>query len=156
MEGVVHQISVSPGGVPKLAVSGPVQVHSSGVTGDDQADKKHHGGPEQHVCLYSLEVIEALQAEGHPIHPGSAGENLTLAGLEWELLTRGQRIHIGEEVVLEVTWPATPCGKNSQWFADRDSTRMSHELHPGWSRWYAKVVTPGTIEAGSSVRVHDE
>ena len=156
MEGVVHQISVSPGGVPKLEVTGPVLVHSSGVTGDDQADKKHHGGPEQHVCLYSLEVIEALQAEGHPIEPGSAGENLTLAGLEWEQLARGQRIHIGKDVVLEVTWPATPCGKNSRWFADRDSTRMSHELHPGWSRWYAKVVTPGTIQSGSPVRVHHE
>lgn len=151
MKGAVHQISVSLGGVPKLPVAGPVMVHSSGVTGDDQADKKHHGGPEQHVCLYSLEVIEALQAEGHSIYPGAAGENITISGLDWDQLARGRRMRIGDEVELEITWPAIPCGKNAQWFADRDSKRISHDLHPGWSRWYAKVITPGSIDVGSAV-----
>lgn len=150
MSGVVHQISVSPGGVPKLPVDGPVLVHESGVTGDNQADEKHHGGPEQHVCLYSLEVIAALQAEGHPIFPGAAGENITVAGLEWEAVARGQRMSIGDEVVLEITWPATPCAKNAQWFSDRNPSRMSHELHPGWSRWYASVVKPGEIRVGDT------
>ena len=153
MEGVVHQVSVSPGGVPKHPVAGPVLVHASGVTGDDQANKKHHGGPEQHICLYSLEVIDGLRAEGHPIYPGAAGENITISGLDWLQLARGQRMHIGDEVELEITWPATPCGKNAQWFSDRDSNRMSDELHPGKSRWYAKVITTGSIEAGSKVVV---
>ncbi len=153
MDGRVHQIAVSSGGVPKLPVDGPVRVHESGVSGDDQADKKHHGGPEQHVCLFSLEVIEALRAEGHPIHPGASGENITISGLDWAGLARGQRMLIGDEVELEITWPAIPCGKNSRWFADRDSNRISYDLHPGWSRWYAKVLTPGTIEIGSSVTV---
>jgi len=153
MRGVVHQISVSAGGVPKLPAPGPVAMTPTGVEGDDQSDTKHHGGPEQHVCIYSLEVIEALRAEGHPIFPGAAGENLTVSGLDWELLERGQRMTIGADAVVEVTWPATPCGKNSQWFADRDPTRMSYELRPGWSRWYAKVITPGTISAGDAVEI---
>lgn len=153
MRGVIHQISVSPGGVPKLPVDGPVRVHASGVTGDDQADKKHHGGPEQHICLYSLEVIEALQKEGHSIYPGASGENITVAGLDWSKLERGQRVRIGDAVELEITWPAVPCGKNSQWFADGDSKRISYDLHPGWSRWYARVITPGVIAAGQLIEV---
>mgnify|MGYP001310271906 CR=1 FL=1 len=30
------------------------------------------------VCLFSIEIIEALQKEGHPIFPGSTGENLSI------------------------------------------------------------------------------
>jgi MOSC domain-containing protein YiiM len=43
----------------------------NGIVGDDQAAKKYHGGPDRALVLYSLEIIEALQAEGHPISPGS-------------------------------------------------------------------------------------
>lgn len=152
MQGTVHQVAVSPGGVPKLAVDS-ARVTTSGLAGDDQADKKHHGGPEQHICLYSLEAIEALVAEGHPIFAGATGENLTISGLDWDRLARGQQMQIGEQVVLEITWPSIPCGKNSQWFRDGDSTRMSHDLWPGWSRWYAKVITPGEVKAGDTVAV---
>ena len=155
MTGQIHQVSVSPGGVPKLAVAGRVAITPTGIAGDAQADRKHHGGPEQHVCIYSLEVIEALQAEGHPIFPGATGENLTVAGLDWTELRRGARVEIGGTAVLEITWPATPCGKNAQWFADRDPMRMSHDLHPGWSRWYAKVIEPGDVEAGDLIRLVD-
>lgn len=149
---MVHQVAVSSGGVPKLPVAA-TEITSAGLDGDDQADKKHHGGPEQHVCLYSLEVIEELQAEGHPIFPGATGENLTISGLDWTRLERGQLMRIGPVAVVEITWPATPCGKNSQWFNGGDSTRMSHELWPGWSRWYAKVITPGRVDAGDTVTV---
>ena len=153
MVGTIHQISVSPGGVPKTAVVGRATITPTGFADDDQADKKHHGGPEQHLCLYSLEVIEALQAEGHPIFPGAAGENLTISGLDWGQIERGQRLEVGDAALLEITWPATPCGKNSQWFLDGDPNRMSHELWPTWSRWYAKVITPGEATAGDQVRL---
>ena len=42
----------------------------SGVEGDRQNDLKHHGGPERAVCIYSLELIDALIHEGHPIKEG--------------------------------------------------------------------------------------
>jgi MOSC domain-containing protein YiiM len=86
-DGHIHQISLSGGGVPKLPVNrrgGP-----RGVVGDDQADKRHHGHPEQALCVWSLEVIEALRDEGHPIEPGFAGENITVAGLDWTLVVPG-------------------------------------------------------------------
>ncbi len=73
----VHQISVSDGGVPKLPVL-EATVSDKGVDGDRQRNLKFHGGPDRAVCLYSLELIERLQDEGHPIDPGSSGENLTV------------------------------------------------------------------------------
>ena len=150
--GYIHQLNVSQGGVPKLPVA-RARIEIGGMAHDAQADRKHHGGPEQDLCLYSLEVIQALQAEGHPIEPGSAGDNITIGGLDWSSMERGVLLQLGNAVVAEVTWPATPCAKNARWFASRDYQRMSEELHPGWSRWYARVITPGEVAPGDSVTI---
>ena len=81
--GRIVQISVSPGGVPKRPVE-PADVTAAGLAGDAQRDLEHHGGPDRALCLFSMELIRALQAEGHPIAPGHIGENLTVEGLDWE------------------------------------------------------------------------
>ncbi len=146
----VHQINVSDGGVPKLPVERAFVSHD-GVAGDRQNDRKHHGGPRQTVCIYSVEVISALQAEGHPIEAGSAGENLTLSGLDWGSLRDGDQLRIGQDLVIEITDPATPCAKNARWFVDGDYGRMSDVLHPGSSRMYARVIEPGNVETGDEV-----
>lgn len=151
----LHQINTSHGGVPKLPVA-EAKIGSDGVDGDHQADRRYHGGPRQTLCLYSLEVIEALQSEGHPIAPGYAGENLTLAGIDWPSLTEGDRFRVGDELVIEITDPASPCAKNASWFLEGNFRRMSHKSHPGFSRWYAVVVTPGEVRAGDPVAPVEE
>ena len=60
MRGHITQISVSDGGVPKTAVS-EAEITATGLVGDRHNSPKIHGGPEKAVCLWSLEVIEALQ-----------------------------------------------------------------------------------------------
>jgi MOSC domain-containing protein YiiM len=146
MPGSVHQINVSNGGVPKLAVE-EAFISMSGVSGDRQADQVHHGGPERAVCLYSREVIDALRAEGHPIFAGATGENLTLEGLDWNEVRPGVLLHVGA-ALLEVTRATTPCYKNAQWFIDGRFDRMSDQKHPGWSRMYARVVVEGRVATG--------
>ena len=69
---MVRQLTVSQGGVPKLPVPRAV-LHPLGLAGDAVANKRVHGGPERAVCLYALERIEGLQAEGHDIFPGALG-----------------------------------------------------------------------------------
>ena len=82
MTGRIVQINVSPGGVPKRAV--PVaRVTPAGIAGDGHRHRALHGGPDRALCLYSIERIDALRADGHPIEPGALGENLTIAGLDW-------------------------------------------------------------------------
>jgi MOSC domain-containing protein YiiM len=143
MSGCVHQVSVSSGGVPKRAID-------SGYVGklgllDDRHTDRFHGGPDKALCLFSLEVIEGLATEGHAVVPGAAGENVTVAGVDWNAVVPGTRWLIGDEVEIEITHFTAPCKKNSRWFADGDFSRMSQQLHPGRSRVYARVLTEGVI-----------
>ena len=150
-EGRVESINTSRGGVPKTAVL-EAHVTSQGIAGDVQRDLRYHGGPERAVSLYSAELIADLQREGHPIAPGTAGENLTIAGIDWSLVIPGRELQVGE-VRLAVTRYASPCENIRHNFKDEDFTRISQKVHPGWSRLYTRVVTAGTIRPGDPVLV---
>jgi MOSC domain-containing protein YiiM len=147
----VQQVSTSPGGVPKLPVAS-ARVSSRGLVGDKQANRKHHGRPWQALCLWSAEVVDALAAGGHPIGYGCAGENLTLRGLDWRSIRPGVRLLIGTALV-ETTPYAIPCVKNARWFSDGRFRRMAHEVAPGTSRIYARVLVEGVVAAGAPVVV---
>lgn len=149
--GAVARISTSDGGVPKRPVES-AHVERLGVAGDRQTSRQHHGRPFQALCLWSAEVIDALRAEGHPIEPGFAGENLTLSGVDWSTIRPGVRLRIGD-VLAEVSAWSAPCKKNAAWFAGGDFHRMGHDRHPGWSRAYAWVRRPGTVTTGDEVVV---
>lgn len=149
--GRVEQLSASGGGVPKLPEASVV-FDGNGVVGDSQADRANHGRPWQAVCLWSAEVIEELQAEGHPIGFGSAGENITVRGLDWTTLTPGVRLGVGD-ALLQVTSYAIPCAKNAQWFSDGYFRRMAHDVSPGKSRLYAAVLRDGTASVRDAVVV---
>lgn len=150
----LHQISVSDGGVPKLPVP-EARVTVEGVAGDRQRNREVHGGVDRAVCLFSLEVIEALQAEGHMIKPGSSGENLTIAGLDWSRLKPGDRLRIGDRVRLEIVKYTEPCRFNAQWFWDGNFNRINQKKHPGWSRVYARVLVDGAVRSGDAVIVEE-
>jgi MOSC domain-containing protein YiiM len=147
----VAAINRSAGGVPKRGVPF-ARVTAEGVEGDVQRDRRHHGGPDRAVCLFSLERINALRAEGHPIGTGTTGENVTVAGLDWDRVTPGVRLALGA-VELEITSYAAPCETIVDSFSDKRSTRISQKVHPGWSRVYARVLTEGRLAAGDTVAI---
>ncbi|MDO8547946.1 MAG: MOSC domain-containing protein [Nitrospirales bacterium] len=140
--------------MPKLPVP-EARVTVEGVAGDRQRNLEAHGGVDRAICLFSLEAIEALQAEGHSIRPGSSGENLTIAGLDWPKLLPGDRLRIGDTVLLELMSYTAPCKYNAQWFANGDFSRISQKLHPGWSRLYARVLAEGVVRPGDRVTVEE-
>ena len=140
----------SAGGVPKQRTPS-AEVSSTGVAGDKQRNRRFHGGPRRAVSLYSYEHIQALRAEGHPIAPGSTGENLTIGGLDWPALQVGDRLRIGERVRLEITGYAAPCTNIVESFAGGAITRISQKVHPGWSRLYARVLEAGLVCEGDVV-----
>ena len=146
----VHRINTSQGGVPKQGVESAT-VSQRGIEGDQQAKPGIHGGKYKAVSLFSREVIERVAAEGHPIAPGSCGENLTIEGLDWATVVPGVTLRIGADVTLKVTSYATPCETIRACFADGDVTRLHHRKHPGESRLYAQVLTTGRIAAGDDV-----
>jgi MOSC domain len=149
--GVVDGLFVSTGGVPKRAVE-RVDVGPRGIIGDRQATRRHHGRAWQALCLWSGEVVESLAAEGHPIIAGSAGENISIRGLDWTDAKPGVQLRIGE-VLAEVSVYALPCSKNAQWFVNGDFERMHHRREQGISRLYASIIEPGAIATGDTVSV---
>jgi MOSC domain-containing protein YiiM len=151
MTGHIVQVSISTGGVPKRAV-GEARVTREGLSGDWQSNRKYHGGPDRAVCLLSAELIAALQAEGHPIAPGTTGENLTVSGLDWPALVPGVRVVAGD-VELEIVSYAAPCKTIKDSFANGHFERLSQKRHPGMSRVYARVLREGVVRPGDTVRV---
>lgn len=153
--GRIVQISVSPGGVPKLPVS-EARVTTLGLEGDAHRDTEHHGGPERAVCVYALEAIQTLQAEGHRILPGAIGENVTVEGIDWSAVAPGTAFLLGTAVVVQVTRFTSPCGNIAPCFTGGNYARVSQKRHPGWSRVYTRVLALGTIRHGDPVRILSE
>lgn len=147
---VVISVNVNPdGGVPKNPVECAF-LRKGGVEGDRQNDLKHHGGPNRAVCLFSSEIIEALRKEGHPIEAGSVGENLTISGLDWDVLQPGSKLNIGDALI-EVTGPAPPCRTIQKSFAEGNYSRISEKKNSGWSRWYARVLVEAQVHPKDAV-----
>jgi MOSC domain-containing protein YiiM len=152
--GRVVQVNLSGGGVPKLPVES-AWIGRFGLGGDAHNEPTVHGGPHRAVCMFGIEVIERLQAEGHPIEPGGAGENLTTTGVDWSLLPIGARAFVGDTVVLEISSSTTPCATQTHNFRDGNFNRILIDKHPADSRMYARVITEGEVKRGDSITVVD-
>jgi MOSC domain-containing protein YiiM len=151
LRGRLASINVSGGGVPKLP-SAATEIRASGLEGDRQRDLRHHGGPDRAVSLFSLEVIQALAEEGHPVGIGTTGENLTVSGLDWRAVVPGAEIEVGP-ALLRVTAYASPCSNVEGSFRRGAVVRISQKLHPGWSRVYARVLRGGMVRVGDPVEL---
>jgi MOSC domain-containing protein YiiM/GNAT superfamily N-acetyltransferase len=150
--GKVLHVNVSQGGVPKHPVE-RAWVGRFGVEGDRQSENTLHGGPHRAVCLFAMEAIERMQSEGHPLVPGSVGENLTTWGVEWSLLPVGSRARVGDALELEMASSTTPCRKQTHNFADGNFNRMLIDRHPSDSRMYARVLNAGEVKTGDEIVV---
>jgi MOSC domain-containing protein YiiM len=151
MAGRVESINASRGGVPKRAMFEAL-ITEQGVDGDRQRDLRFHGGPDRALILFSLDVIRALQQEGHSIAAGTTGENLTVSGLDWKTIVPGTTLQIGE-VRVQITTYTSPCEKIAFSFFENDYTRISQKLHPGWSRLSARVLQGGLVTVGDAVEI---
>lgn len=149
MTAAIVQLSVSAGGVPKHAIE-QARVTWLGLEGDVQKHTKIHGGPDRALCLFSLEVIERLRAEGHPIAPGTTGDNITIRGIDWAGVAIGSRLALGDEALVEITSLTDPCKQIAGSFVDGNFRRI---LAHGDSRLYARVLREGALRVGDPVRL---
>lgn len=143
-------------GAVKQPVDGPVLLGPSGLTGDEQADKVNHGGPDKAVLLYPQHHYPRWRAEqGLELPDGALFENLTLAdvggtGPDESTVVLGEVWRIGAAVV-EMTQPRSPCWKLARRWGIPDMVVRVQDT--GWSGWYARVLEPGQVCAGDSVEV---
>jgi MOSC domain-containing protein YiiM len=95
----------------KAPVWGRVLVEGINLAGDDQADRRVHGGETKAVYAYAVEDYAWWAGElGEELRPGTFGDNLTLAGVDLRALVVGERWRAGT-AVLRVSEPRFPCFK---------------------------------------------
>src|SRR5262245_33953085 len=156
MTGTVVQVSVSRGGIPKLAISS-ADLTEIGMT-EDACRYPFHGGRRQAILLITIEAIDELIAQGFPLFPGALGENLTTRGLDRRQLRMGQRFRVGEADI-ELTRVRAPCapldvygsGIQAAMYDARALAGDPESTRWGLSGFYASVVQPGTVCAGDTI-----
>jgi len=149
-------------GIWKTPVDGPVRVEGVNLAGDDQADRRVHGGVDKAVYAYSVEDYtwwaETLAAgdgagDGHALAarmPGLFGENLTTEGIDLTGSRIGDHWIVGD-VVFEVSEPRQPCYKlGIRMGDDAFPDRFTAAGRPGT---YLRIVQPGAVQAGDEVLV---
>ena len=76
----------------KSPVVGRVAVRGVNLEGDDQADRKAHGGPDKAVYAYAVEDVRWWErAVGRSMQHGQLGENLTTEGIDVNEALVGER-----------------------------------------------------------------
>ncbi len=136
----------------KEPVTGPLWVGRLGLRGDQVADTRAHGGPDQAVLMYAAAHYPAWRAEWgrDDIGPGAFGENLSVEGLTEESACLGDVYVIGG-ARLEVTKPREPCATLARRHQVPDMIPIVQAN--GRSGWYLRVLEEGRVEAGQSIEV---
>jgi MOSC domain-containing protein YiiM len=138
-------------GIWKFPVDGRVAVRGVNVEGDDQADRRVHGGEFQALYAYAREDYEWWEGElGRDMAPGAFGENLTVAGLDLTGAEVGEQWRVGS-TRLEVSLPRIPCFKLGRKMEDpRFLKRFAQARRPGC---YLRILDEGELGAGDDIEV---
>jgi len=144
--------SIGVTAIDKRPVEEPLRVRPLGLYGDVQADRKHHGGLTKALYAYAEEDAVYWSEElDREITPGLFGENLRTDGLDVNGAEIGERWRIGDELIVEVTCPRTPCGTFQRRLREpRWVKRFADAGRPGA---YLRVVKSGTVQAGDPIEV---
>jgi MOSC domain-containing protein YiiM len=136
-------------GIVKEPVDGRVPLGREGFTGDRQADRRVHGGPEMAAYLYSADDYRWWEDElGRPLPPGTFGENLTVTGLRDGEVHIGDRFRLGTALV-EVTAPREPCFKLG--LRMEDPRFVVRFRKAGRTGFYVRVLEEGDVGAGDPI-----
>jgi MOSC domain-containing protein YiiM len=138
--------------IGKAPVTGRVKVEGVNLAGDDQADRRVHGGPDKAVYAYASEDTAwwSQELQRTNLGPGMFGENLTTHGVDVTNAVIGERWRVGT-VELEVCQPRLPCFKLGLRFQDPLMLkRFALANKPGA---YLRIVTEGELEQGDQVDI---
>jgi MOSC domain-containing protein YiiM len=142
---------MSASAIDKRPASGPVFVGALGLEGDEQYERRFHGGPSKAVYAYGAEDLAWWSERlGRPLLPGFIGENVTTEGIDLNGLRAGDELHAGE-VVLRVTGPRDPCTKLAARVGESDFVkRFGRAQRTGV---YCAVERAGILVAGEAIVV---
>jgi MOSC domain-containing protein YiiM len=135
----------------KSPVVGRIAARGVNLVGDDQADRKAHGGPDKVVYAYAIEDARWWEKEiGRALAYGELGENLTIEGIDANNTLVGERWQIGT-TLLEVSEPRIPCWRLGVRMNDKMfPRRFTEAMRPGP---YFRMVVEGDVGAGDEISV---
>jgi MOSC domain-containing protein YiiM len=131
----------------KNPVQGPVMLRGEGFDGDQQADRRYHGGPDKAALVYSQDHYAPWHAElfPEPLPAGAFGENILVSGMSEGDVCVGDMYELGEAQV-QVSQPRQPCGKQARRWGIVDLVDQINRR--GWTGWYLRVLREGRVQAG--------
>ncbi|MHA7114419.1 MOSC domain-containing protein [Pseudomonas promysalinigenes] len=141
-------------GIYKKNLSCPAFVTRNGIVGDQQADRRVHGGPEKAVHHYATENYSLLAAEfpnsADSLVAGSLGENISTQGMNEKNAYIGDIYQVGS-CLIQISQPRSPCWKiNHRFGEERMSMFVVNEHLTGW---YYRVLREGSFDVGDAIQL---
>ncbi|MGP9688671.1 MOSC domain-containing protein [Psychrobacter sp. AOP22-C1-C5] len=152
--------------IDKAPIKAPVAVNFMGLTTDEQAERKHHGGALKAVHQLPIATYDKINAEfGLKVRVGTLGENLTteavngMPEMDESTVCIGDVYHYGQydfdqvadsdSVQLRIVQPRRPCYKINDQIGQftKVPNIAAWVSKQGISGWYFEVVRDGLIDA---------
>ncbi|MAT96813.1 MAG: hypothetical protein CL608_06690 [Anaerolineaceae bacterium] len=140
----------------RTPITEPIFLQERGLTGDQVADTKHHGSPDQAICCHPLAHYDfwnnhyKLFRQEAQLGPGSVGENWALTNCTEADICIGDIYQVGEAVV-QVSAPRYPCTKQERKL--KLPNFFNQVLSSQRTGFYLRVLTPGSVQAGDELRL---
>jgi MOSC domain-containing protein YiiM len=144
-----------PSGIAKQPQHGAIRICRDGLLGDEQGDRKHHGGPEKAVHHYPFDHYatwrEELPGSSCPAD-GAFGENISTLGMTEADVCIGDVFRLGTAIV-QVSQGRQPCWKLNERFGEPGMARRVQET--GRTGWYYRVLQEGDVAADDAILLVD-
>lgn len=138
-----------PSGIVKTPMVRPLTLGREGLEGDEQADRRVHGGIEKAIHHYPFDHYAVwrndLGSLPPLLAPGGFGENISTSGLTETTVAVGDIFRLGS-AILQVSQGRQPCWKLNRRFDVPDMARRVQQT--GRTGWYYRVLQPGTVTSG--------
>jgi len=140
-----------PSAIRKHPVPGPIAAASSGLDGDEQGDRRNHGGSDKAIHAYAAAHYSSWAADlpdlARQLQPGAFGENLVVDGAVEADICLGDLWRLGN-TLLEVSQTRQPCWRLNLRFGRPDMAGLMQIT--GRNGWYFRVLEPGYIAPGQT------
>lgn len=136
--------------IAKRPIDGPGRIGETGLVGDEQGDRRNHGGPEKALHHYPFDHYarwrEELSAPPAILDaPGAFGENISTLGMTEADVCVGDVYALGS-TLLQVSQGRQPCYKLNLRFGEKQMARKLQ--HTGRTGWYYRVLRTGVVHTG--------
>lgn len=144
-----------PSAIGKRRVTTTVRLTELGLAGDEQGDRRHHGGPDKALHHYPVEhyptwcrELPGVSADRWQV--GGFGENISTSGLTEDNVCLGD-VFLLDKTLVQVSQARQPCWKLNVRFGLPDMARRVQDS--GRTGWYYRVLETGEVSPGCELRL---